>query len=1220
MPPLPTDLRNQLSRAVEKARAVAERGAREALQGLAVDAAKPHAGMSDDEKALRNRLRAHARQLGDARNAKTGAHEIALLAHEVAYEHWHRMLFARFLAENELLVEPGSKVTVSLQFCRELARERKMDPWAMAAGFAQGMLPEIFRADDPALEVTLAPETRGALEELLSKLPPEIFTADDSLGWTYQFWQSAAKDAVNERVKSGEKITGRTLPAVTQLFTEHYMVLFLLHNTLGAWHAGKTLTAEDAESAETEGELRRKVSLPEIDWEYLRFVREPQDTPDDSSAISASSAVNPSGPWRPAAGSFASWPREAKSLTVLDPCCGSGHFLVAAFEILVRLRMAEEGLDLEAGAKAVIADNLFGLELDPRCTQIAAFNLAFAAWKLVGKPIPLPPMRIACSGLGPQCSREEWLKIADEAGEAAWAGISPGDREFIRNGLIDLHATFSQAPELGSLIDPANRSTDLITADYETLKPFLATVFEAERGDAEARERAVAARGMAEAAEILVGPDEGYTLVVTNVPYITRQKQGSVLRDFSARRYARAKADLATTMLSRMMEMLGDGATAAAVTPNSWLFLPAYKHLRKRSLERYTWSFVARLGPGAFETISGHVVNVALLGISRSAARDSTPIATLDCNPLPSVREKLGALRNERPRLISHAEQRGNPDARIILDPLPSHPRLSKAAASRTGTRTGDNLRLLRQFVELPIPSPCCEWVLMQSTVKESQSFGGREQVLHWGDGSNALVELDDLGIASIQGEAAWNRDGIAVSLMSDLPVTRYVGQAYDMNCGVIWPLDPDDLAALWEFCSSSSFTTLVRKIDQQLKLTTATLIKVPFDSKQWRQNAAEKYPEGLPEPQTNDPTQWLFHGHPAGMLCAGPSDNSPVGLADPVGAERHPSLICREPNMADVLQVGVARLLGYRWPAELDADMRLDSAQRAWVERCAALASHADADGIVCLSPLKGESSAADRLRRLLAAAFGEAWSPALERELLAAAAEKHKQKKPGATLDEWLRERFFEEHCKVFGHRPFIWHIWDGRDDGFHALVNCHRLCGPEGEGRRTLEAVTWAYLGDWIDRQRAAQREEQGGADARLAAAQALQKELEAILAGEPPYDLFVRWKALDEQAIGWEPDLNDGVRLNIRPLLLAKDMGRKGAGILRWKPNIKWDKDRGKEPESLRPRERFPWFWGWKGWEKERAPDFEGRKEFTGQRWNDLHYTVAAKRTARGADRL
>ena len=129
---------------------------------------------------------------------------------------------------------------MSLDECRELARERGVDWLVLASEFAQRMLPQIFRAGDPVLEVALPPETRQQLEAILGALPGVVFIADDSLGWVYQFWQADQKDAVNA---SENKIGADELPVVTQLFTEDYMVLFLLHNTLGAWWAGKVLEA-----------------------------------------------------------------------------------------------------------------------------------------------------------------------------------------------------------------------------------------------------------------------------------------------------------------------------------------------------------------------------------------------------------------------------------------------------------------------------------------------------------------------------------------------------------------------------------------------------------------------------------------------------------------------------------------------------------------------------------------------------------------------------------------------------------------------------------------------------------------------------------------------------------------------------------------------------------------------------------------------------------------
>jgi hypothetical protein len=92
------------------------------------------------------------------------------------------------------------------------------------------------------------------------------------------------------------------------------------------------------------------------------------------------------------------------------------------------------------------------------------------------------------------------------------------------------------------------------------------------------------------------------------------------------------------------------------------------------------------------------------------------------------------------------------------------------------------------------------------------------------------------------------------------------------------------------------------------------------------------------------------------------------------------------------------------------------------------------------------------------------------------------------------------------------------------------------------------------------------------------------------------------------MGWQPDLNDGVRVNIRPFMSVPDVKTKGAGVLRVKPKIKWGKDRGKEPK--RPVSLFPWFWGWDG-----TVDFTGGPKFTGERFNDCHYSLDFKRLAR-----
>jgi hypothetical protein len=286
----------------------------------------------------------------------------------------------------------------------------------------------------------------------------------------------------------------------------------------------------------------------------------------------------------------------------------------------------------------------------------------------------------------------------------------------------------------------------------------------------------------------------------------------------------------------------------------------------------------------------------------------------------------------------------------------------------------------------------------------------------------------------------------------------------------------------------------------------------VPFDIDHWQKIAAEKYPNGLPKPYSDDPTQWLFHGHPA--------------------------------KTENALQVAVARLLGYRWPAESDAAMELSDEARELIKQVKELELPFDEDGIVCIPPVYNEHAGAERLRQLLQITWGSEWSNTILNDLLKQAESKKNN------LEDWLREEFFAQHCKLFKNRPFIWHIWDGRKDGFSALVNYHKLTADN------LKKLIYTYLGDWIRQCESKQKAGESGAEGLLTAALKLKEKLELILVGEKPYDIFVRWKKLEEQPIGWDPDLNDGVRLNIRPFVEA--------GVLRNKFNVKWGIDRGKNP--------------------------------------------------------
>ena len=1130
--PLAKNLRTQLENTVKAARDVAEIAARATLTNLGVGDRESHAHLSDEQKALRRRLRAHGRQLGDIKHPDD-SQEIRHLVWEVAYEQWHRMLFARFLAENNLLMwEPGAPVT--LAECDELAQDVSTSlgaksGWELACILAARMLPQIFKPQSPALAVNFALEHQRELEQLLSNLENDVFIASDSLGWVYQFWQSKRKDEVNA---SEVKIGADELPAVTQLFTEPYMVEFLLHNSLGAWW-----------------HTRHPGELCPVELTYLR-------TLDDGA---------------PAAGKFEEWPATLAELKLLDPCCGSGHFLVAAFLLLVPMRMASEGLTAMDAVDLVLQDNLHGLEIDPRCVEIAVFALALTAWNFSdedGNPLgvraDMPVPNIACCGLKVAGRAQDWeALVADDAINA----------EHLRQGLNRLHETFTQAPLLGSLLDPskANRG-DLFAADYsiqrDLLKRALATEYQSTLFDEmEGRwDLALSAQGLLEAARLL---DQRYHLVITNVPYLARGKQTEALRSYCEQHYPEAKNDLANVFLERCLELtLSIGGFAQVVMTQNWLYLSSFRTQRESLLRRCRWNMLTKLGGGAeaFDCGPGNITNICMFTVSNFVVDDPTlsvqthVLRGIDVTKYRSPLEKAVALTNCEIASAVQFRQLDNANFRILFEgELADGIPLKRLASALAGCTVGDVPCFVRNFWEISQISK--EWEFHQITPSRTAEFDGRSEIIFWEEERGAMFRiaqsvknLNHVAQNWLRGKPNWSKKGIIISLMGNLPVTLYGGDRYATTCTSLVLNDQsstNSLLALWTFCKSEEFSRELRKLSQKISIEVKTILDVPFNEEYWAGIAAEQYPNGLPKQCSDDPTQWIFHGHPQAST--------------------------------DPLQVAVARLLGYTWPAESDDEMELSKKARKWIARCESLDSHVDDDGIVCLSPVRGEKAAHERLLALLIESWETvelgSWKASVLDRLLADV------DCSGKGLDVWLREKFFEQHAKRFHHRPFIWHVWDGLKDGFGALVNYHKL------DAKNLERLIHTYLGDWIRIQEAGAASGVDGAQIRLAAARQLKSKLEAILEGDAPFDIFVRWKPLDQQSIGWNPDLNDGVRMNVRPFMAAEVLRHNKKPKL----NISWDKDRGKDVVSA------PWF-----------------HKFDGERINDHHLTLAEKIAAKGSE--
>ncbi len=187
-----------------------------------------------------------------------------------------------------------------------------------------------------------------------------------------------------------------------------------------------------------------------MNLDYLRFIKDG------------------TGEWTPAAGAFPGWPKALKLFQAARSLLWQRAFLVASFVLLVLLRMQDEKLSAKDACDAVLRENLHGFELDSRCTQIAAFALALTAWKFTEGFRPLPPLNIACSGLGVNAKKEDWLALAN------------GDQR-LRWGLARLYELFEKAPDLGSLINPSQAPGMGTAVTFAELQPLLSKALQSEK-------------------------------------------------------------------------------------------------------------------------------------------------------------------------------------------------------------------------------------------------------------------------------------------------------------------------------------------------------------------------------------------------------------------------------------------------------------------------------------------------------------------------------------------------------------------------------------------------------------------------------------------------------------------------------------------------------------------------------------------------------------------
>lgn len=409
---------------------------------------------------------------------------------------------------------------------------------------------EVLLPDDLLSSASILAKVRAALT-------PEICSDVEVIGWLYQFYISEKKSKIEEGFKKNIKASAENIPAVTQLFTPHWIVKYLVQNSLGR--------------------LWLKLHPESLLKEHMEYYV-PED-PEHPTPV-------PTDIERP------------EDIRVCDPCCGSAHMLIYAFDILY-LIYEECGYAPAEIPNLILKYNLYGLELDPRAAALSCFALVMKARSKYSRFLRNPTQPNICTLEAVSFTPEEKKAYMDRLG-----------RDLFTEPLLLTLDQFEEADNFGSLIVPHLQNA----ADIE---PIFAEKNFADDLLYYATHQKVL-KVLQEAAYL----SPRYHVVVTNPPYLGGKNMNSRLKVFAADNYPMSKSDLFAMFIERCAKMCMKNSYVSMVTMQSWMFLSSFEDLRASILNEKTIVSMAHLGARAFDTIGGEVVSTTAFVVSNQHVPD----------------------------------------------------------------------------------------------------------------------------------------------------------------------------------------------------------------------------------------------------------------------------------------------------------------------------------------------------------------------------------------------------------------------------------------------------------------------------------------------------------------------------------------------------------------------------------------------------------------------
>ncbi|MDX3894401.1 BREX-1 system adenine-specific DNA-methyltransferase PglX [Pusillimonas sp.] len=499
---------------------------------------------------------------------------------------------------------------------------------------------ELLLPDDLLSENSILAYTREAMT-------PDACESVEVIGWLYQFYISEKKDQIFDGLKKNQKITPSNIPAATQLFTPHWIVRYLVQNSLGRLWL-----------------LNRPQSRLADQMEYYIPPEQPE-----------TDFLKINGP---------------EDIKVCDPACGSGHMLTYAFDLLYDI-YEEEGYDPSEIPENILTHNLYGIELDERAGELAAFALTMKARER--------QRRFFNKGIRPNVCVLENVEFDDDVLTEYMAAV--GNDLFTQN-LRETLQQFSEADNFGSLITPkATNLTDMLAT-------LAAKDMQSQLFLAETHQRVLTVLRMAE----YLSPR--YAVVVTNPPYMGSGGMNYILKSWAKDNYPGSKSDTYAMFIERALSLTTSTGYSACITIQNWMYQSTYEELRLHILKNSRICGLIQIGYNSFPELNSKVALGSAFVLRKGQDQKTGEFFNLNDASQSSDKGKLFLSKRERKDcyIVSSDHFRSIPGypiayqaSEVSLRAFERFDSLKNIAKLATGIIAGDNEKYIRSWQEVCLSS-----------------------------------------------------------------------------------------------------------------------------------------------------------------------------------------------------------------------------------------------------------------------------------------------------------------------------------------------------------------------------------------------------------------------------------------------------------------------------------------------------------------------------------